>query len=83
MKLRKELFWESDFSKIKPDEHKDLIIQRIIDFGTWEAFEDALAYYGQNVFIDSLMNNTELSERGLYFVSHFFDKKIWATSNVT
>ncbi len=76
MKIRKELCWDCQFDKIQLDEHSDIIIQRTVDFGTWEEFEKAVEYYGEESFIDSLMNNTELSERGVYFASHYFGKKL-------
>ena len=76
MKLRRELFWDSDHSLIDNSEHKDLIIQRVVDFGTWEELMDVLKFYGEEQVISSLLENTELSERGVYFSSHFFGKKL-------
>lgn len=76
MHLRKELFWDSDFTQINTETHKDLIIQRIVDHGTWEEFIDMLDHYGSKNAVESLQENTELSERGVYFVSHFFGKRL-------
>ena len=74
--MRKELFWDCDFKQINSEEHKDIIIQRVVDFGTWDEFLALVEYYGHEVVSGSLMNNAELSERGMYFTSHYFQKKV-------
>ena len=76
MELKKEWFWEAKFEEIDKQKHKDLIIQRVVDFGMWEDFLALLAYYGRQTCIQSLMKNTELTLRGVYFASHFFNKKL-------
>lgn len=76
MELRKVLFWDIDFDKINLEKDKDLIIQRIVDFGTWKELMEILKFYGDDTIINSLMKNSELNKRGMYFAAHFFNKKI-------
>ncbi len=76
MQLRKELFWDSDFSQIRVDEHKDIIVQRTIDFGSLTEIENLSDFYSETEVITSLINNSELSLTGCYFSCAYFGKEL-------
>jgi hypothetical protein len=77
MKLDKRYFWDSDFEQIRLDVHKDLIIQRTWDCcSTLSEIEEMIDYYGEDVVVESLMHNSELSTMGSYFAAAYFDKDI-------
>jgi hypothetical protein len=77
MQLDKRYFWDSDFEQIRLHVHKDLIIQRIWDCSSaLEEIEEMVDYYGEDVVVASLMDNTELSSMGSYFAAAYFDKDI-------
>jgi hypothetical protein len=37
--MLKTLFWDSDYSRITWEEHRDFIISRVVANGTWEAIQ--------------------------------------------
>ncbi len=74
--LRKELFWDVNFDHLDVELNKSLIIQRIIDFGTWDEFLKMVKFYGENSVIKESLKNRELSAHGASFISHYFNKDI-------
>jgi len=74
--LRKELFWDTQFDKLDFEKNENLIIQRVIDFGTWEEFLEMVKFYGSEKVKNETIINRELSNQGIYFVSHYFKIKI-------
>jgi len=74
--LRPEMFWDIQFNKLDFQKNRNLIIQRVIDFGTWEEFLKMLHKYGVETVIRESLKSRELSDQGAYFVSHYFNKNI-------
>jgi len=74
--LRKAMFWDCDFDSIDLDKHKNLIVQRVTDFGTWQEFLKMLRFYGKETVLAEAQTNRELSEHGMYFFSHFLNGNI-------
>ena len=74
--FRKEMFWDIQFEKLDIEKNRNLIIQRVVDFGTWEEFLKMVNQYGKKVVIEESLLNRELSDQGAYFLSHYFEKNI-------
>ncbi len=74
--LREEMFWDTYFEKLDLKLNQNLIIQRVVDFGTWEEFLQMVNYYGDETVIKESVKNRELSNHGAYFISHYFDVNI-------
>lgn len=73
LKIRKQLFWDVDFSEL--DEHKNrrLIIERIFSLGNLQEIKLVIDYYGKKNVIDTLCNLNYLDQKTLNFLSVIFN----------
>lgn len=71
--LRKELFWDMDFSKLDPCIHKTHIIQQVLNLGTLEEFRNVLDYYGFDQVKESVKKVGYLDPKTFSFVLWYFN----------
>ena len=45
--LSKTLFWDTDPYKVDAQKHISIIIERVLERGTWEEFKKVTDYYGK------------------------------------
>ena len=70
-KLPAHLFWDSDISKMDDVEHYEKIIIRAFERGDLEDMATVMAYYGDAICRDVLINAYYLPERAKVFGSNF------------
>ena len=71
--LSPHLFWDVDFAKLDADKHYRLIIERIIERGTFNQFRQVEKYYGKEKLIDVIKNINTMNEKDMNFVSSYFN----------
>lgn len=57
-KIRRALFWDTDFDKIDWQRNKSAVIKRIFERGNDEEIEEIIAFYGRPT-IDLIIENTK------------------------
>lgn len=70
--LRKQLFWDIDFSGMDADKNKRLIIQRVFSRGNVQEVRAVIDFYGKETIIETLTNLNYLDPKTLNFVSLIF-----------
>lgn len=75
MKLlsNKHLFWDTDVNSINPQKHKQAIIERVIERGSWNEFKELINFYGADSVIECAKKARWFSEKTMHFVSAYFD----------
>ena len=53
-KIRRVLFWDTDFDKIKWEKHKRSIIKRVFERGNKEEQEEIIRFYGKEI-VDAVL----------------------------
>ncbi|MEQ9426554.1 MAG: hypothetical protein RJQ09_19180 [Cyclobacteriaceae bacterium] len=69
------LFWDVKFESIDVHRDRNLVIQRVVDYGTFEQFLLMLKFYGKNLVKNEVVENNELSEKSMYFLATYLDIK--------
>jgi hypothetical protein len=73
--LPTHLFWDSDISKLDDVEHHEKIVIRTFERGDLEDMALVMAYYGEKICREVLVNATYLPERAKIFASNFLSIK--------
>lgn len=69
--LPAHLFWDSDLSKLDDLQHYEKIIVRAFERGDLEDMALVMAYYGEKICREVLMEANYLPERAMVFASNF------------
>lgn len=67
------LFWDVDVSKLDWKQHKQLIVERVIQRGTFNAIKEVTAYYGIQETREIIKQIPYLEKRDLAFVHIYFN----------
>jgi hypothetical protein len=67
--LSSHLFWDVDKKALRPDQHKKLIIQRVLEYGLWEDWKAIYSYYGKNTIHDIVGKLRDIDEKSAAFVA--------------
>lgn len=73
MKLRKSLFWDTDYERLDWDKHAKYIIERVLHRGTWQEFKDMLAYYGREKITEVVKRLRYIDDRVMHFCKVYFN----------
>lgn len=57
-KIRKVLFWDTDFDKIDWVKHRKAVIKRVFERGNDEEIQEIISFYGKQAIQDELSNST-------------------------
>lgn len=68
----RHLFWDTDVASINSEKHKQAIIERVIERGTWEQFKELVENYGRNEIIKAIKNARYFTDKTMHFVSGYF-----------
>lgn len=71
--LRKELFWDIDSENLDEQKHKNLIIQRVLSFGTIEEFKAILNFYSEGQIKQAIRKAGYFDPKTFSFVIQFFN----------
>jgi hypothetical protein len=73
LNIRKELFWDVDYSQLDENKNQRLIIERVMNLGNQQELFDAINYYGKTKVGDTLKNLNYLDPKTLNFSSLVFE----------
>jgi hypothetical protein len=71
--LRKELFWDIDFSKLDSVKHKRIIIERVLSLGNLNEFYFLLNTYDTQTLVSEISDIGYLDPKTMSFVVSFFN----------
>ena len=57
-KIRKVLFWDTDFDKIDWVKHRKAVMKRVFERGNDEEIQEIITFYGKQAIQDELSNST-------------------------
>lgn len=67
------LFWDVDYSKLDWTKHKILIVQRVIERGSYKALKEIIYHYGKAKLEAIIKDLPYLNPRDIAFVSIYFN----------
>ena len=67
--LSPHLFWDVDRSALIPDQHKKLIIHRVVEYGLWEDWKAIYSFYGGKIIHDTVKNLRDIDKKSAAFVA--------------
>jgi hypothetical protein len=71
--LRKELFWDIDFSKMNLLTHKRIITERVLTLGNLEEFYFLLDTYDTQTLVEEISQLGYMDPKTMSFVVSFFN----------
>ncbi|WP_250631052.1 DUF6922 domain-containing protein [Rhodoflexus caldus] len=73
MELSKVIFWDTEYSKLDYEKHRNYIIERVLIYGKVTDWRAIQAYYGNDIIKQVAINARNLDAKTLAFVSNLFD----------
>jgi hypothetical protein len=67
------LFWDSDVSAINPRKHRQAIIERVLERGSWNNIKEIISYYGKDEVAKAAKKARWFSDKTMHFISGYFD----------
>lgn len=66
------LFWDTNVQTIDPQKHKQEIIERVLERGSWDDIREIISYYGKNLIAEVAKKSRWFSDKTMYFISGYF-----------
>ncbi|MDR2815670.1 MAG: hypothetical protein LBB62_03080 [Proteiniphilum sp.] len=63
------LFWDINTGELDMEQHKDFIVNRVLDYGQWDDWKMILDYYGLEQIASIAQNLRSLFPKSLAFIS--------------
>lgn len=67
------LFWDTDINSIDPQLHKQAIIERVLERGSWDQIKELINYYGRTEIIEAAKQARWFSDKTMHFISGYFN----------
>lgn len=67
------LFWDSDPDLIDLQKHKQAIIERVLERGSWQSIKELIHYYGRPEIIEAAKKARWFSLKTMHFISGYFN----------
>lgn len=67
------LFWDTDITKLRPDNHAQAIIERVLERGSWEYIKEIIGYYGKPRIASAVRQARWFSAKTMHFASGYFN----------
>lgn len=71
--LSKQAFWDVDMDKIDYEKKAGYVIEKIIDWGTFEDFIQLRRFYGDRKIRKEIVNAKWLGDKEIYFCCAIFN----------
>lgn len=71
--LSKTLFWDVDPYSVDAEKHDALIVDRVLQMGTWDEFKAILNYYGKERVVECATQLRYLDNIVLEFCVNYFN----------
>ena len=69
--LNKHLFWDTDVKSIDVIRHKQSIIERVVERGSWQEFHELIRFYGKAAVVDGVKKARCLDRKTMHFLSGY------------
>jgi hypothetical protein len=69
----RQLFWDTDVSKIDLTKHKQAIVERVLERGSWDNIKELVRELGKHEVAASAKNARWFSDKTMHFVSGYFN----------
>ena len=66
------LFWDSDIQKMDPVLHRQAIIERVLERGSWSEIKELIEFYSRPAIIESAKRARYFSDKTTHFISGYF-----------
>ncbi len=74
--LHKRLFWEYDYEQMDWQKNAEIVVERVIERGTQEEWEEMINFYGRKKVVATLKNKTTyLTDKATKKVCDYFELK--------
>jgi hypothetical protein len=73
IKFSENLFWDVDENELDMEQHKEFIIERVLDYGRWEDWTQIRSYYSMQTIKDAAMNARTLFPKTLSYIALYTD----------
>ena len=67
------LFWDADIKLIDPQIHKQAIIERVLERGSWIEIKELIAFYEREEITGAVKNARWFSDKTIHFISGYFN----------
>lgn len=67
------LFWDTEIASIDINQHKQAIIERVLERGSWENIKELIQLYGKEDIREAIKKTKWFSHKTVFFVSGYFD----------
>lgn len=72
-KLNQSLFWDTDFENLNVEISWQSVVVRILEYGTWEQWQAARRYYGDEKIKTAITTSKWLTDKAWQFCSAMFN----------
>jgi len=72
-RLSQSLFWDTDFEKLDVNRSWESVVIRILEYGTWEQWQAARKYYGDEKIKTATKSSKWLTDKAWTFCSVVFN----------
>jgi hypothetical protein len=76
IKFSKNLFWDVDVEELDIDEYPAFVLQRVLEYGSWEDWLQIRAYYSKELIRNCVMNLRTLRPDALRYIAVYTDTNI-------
>ncbi|MBU0764171.1 MAG: hypothetical protein KJ607_04980, partial [Bacteroidetes bacterium] len=67
--ISKRGFWEIDTTTLDIDMHYSTVIEKVINFGTWDDYIKTIRYYGPDTFLKIGQTSPNIRQEKLHLVN--------------
>jgi hypothetical protein len=73
LKIREQLFWDLDKTRLLDQDSKRIIIERVINYGNFSELVELFRYYGKETIKAEIVKAGDLDPKTLSFAASFFN----------
>ena len=76
IKFSENLFWDIDVEKLDIDRYPAFVIQRVLEYGSWEDWVQIRSYYSIQTIKEEVMNLRTLNPKVLHYIALYTNTDI-------
>jgi hypothetical protein len=66
------LFWDTNIETIDSEKHKQAIIERVLERGSWNDIKEIISHYGKYQITEAAKNARWFSDKTMHFINGYF-----------
>jgi hypothetical protein len=71
--INEKLFWDTNTETLDPVRHKQTIIERVLERGSWLEIQELISFYGKSEITEAAKKSRWFSDKTMHFISGYFD----------